>query len=116
MFKKVKEFIVELCKSAVTDVMEFSGMNTNDLDDLSTFSRRGFTIFSILMSIGMLTLFAGWTVITWIILVYNILNWATICVGVYYLTNEVYDEFDEKMEELYKEFDEIKKEISEEKF
>lgn len=109
--KKFKEIIVELCKSAVSDNMEFSGMNASSLDDLSTFSKRGFIIFSILMGIGLLTLFAGWNIITWIITVYNILNWATICVGVYYLTNDAFDEMNRRMEEIQNHIEEVKKEL-----
>lgn len=109
--KKFKEFIVELCKKSVADVMRFSGMNTNDLEDLSTFSKRGFIIFSILMGIGLLTLFAGWNIITWIIVVYNILNWAATCVGVYYLTNDALIEMDRRIEEIQKHIEEVKKEL-----
>lgn len=109
--KKFKEFIVELCKGAVTDVMEFSGMNSTDLDDLSTFSKRGFIIFSILMGIGMLTLFAGWTIVTMIIVVYNLLNWISTCVGVYYLTDDTFKEMNRRMEEIQKRIEEVKKNL-----
>lgn len=111
MFKKVKEFIVEMSKSAVSDIMEFSGMDANELDDLSTISKRGFIAFSILMGIGLLTLFAGWTVITWFITVYNILNWATICIGVYYLTEDILIEMDKRIEEIQKGIEELKNDL-----